>query len=682
MKRVWKLFFALLLFFMIAGCQKEKKEQEILPISREVFTYDVSEKTSAIAVDEFGNLYTARSEIPDLSGMEITAEEYLRWKESGEWDNLTMCRHTIEIYDTGGNRKEQREIRFGTGIIQYMTWYENQLYCVSMNDSITYLYLVDCETWEIEREICLSAYNRITNLVFLGDYLYLFGNGKEKKTYALHQDVVTYTYNGEKISRINLLEEEVQIQKMQVDFPIGMYATDKNTLMIYQYTEKKGFGFLEFDPEKLALTEQEWAHGKSARSLISSCGSGFLYRNGTLYYGTAEGVAIQLMEDFSFLYPAIYVKGFAFLLEDSNSGAVIRICTADLIKENKEIHILTDEYGNNMPFGCGYQMIAESQTSEKYALKVLAQDKDFDLYLLNTRKDFAYNLKKNGAFYALNEVEGVQEYLDACFPYMSKLAYNEDGDIWMIPVSVDIPVIVYNKEFCSEHGIDYADMDFMELLEFVEQCMIEEPEKISIGLGNLWEQLHTQYLETEDSFDTQIFRTYISRLKEMTPLYENWSYQLVYGDSIANDMPTEFYLDYNYTDSLLKILAKRESAVAAYGVAACPKISEEIGNVGSLTILAVNPNSSNLEETLEYITAYCNYMLTSKNSFLLAEKSSYDMDNSFIMERYQVVADGTIEFRLDSELYEDVFIDYIDGMIGLEDAIAEADRRVKIYKEE
>ncbi len=125
-----------------------------------------------------------------------------------------------------------------------------------------------------------------------------------------------------------------------------------------------------------------------------------------------------------------------------------------------------------------------------------------------------------------------------------------------------------------------------------------------------------------------------------------------------------------------------ESAVAAYGVAACPKISEEIGNVGSLTILAVNPNSSNLEETLEYITAYCNYMLTSKNSFLLAEKSSYDMDNSFIMERYQVVADGTIEFRLDSELYEDVFIDYIDGMIGLEDAIAEADRRVKIYKEE
>ena len=104
--------------------------------------------------------------------------------------------------------------------------------------------------------------------------------------------------------------------------------------------------------------------------------------------------------------------------------------------------------------------------------------------------------------------------------------------------------------------------------------------------------------------------------------------------------------------------------------------------MGTITLLAVNPESDNLKETLKYITEYCNYMLTVQNSFVLADESTYDMDNPFVKDLYEHIAGGSIEFRMSDEIYLDVFWDYLDNEISLEDAIAEADRKMKIYKGE
>ena len=114
------------------------------------------------------------------------------------------------------------------------------------------------------------------------------------------------------------------------------------------------------------------------------------------------------------------------------------------------------------------------------------------------------------------------------------------------------------------------------------------------------------------------------------------------------------------------------------GVTNIPRISEEIGNVGVLTFLAVNPQAENLEVTLDYISDFCKYMLTQKDTFLLADESTYT-DIPFIKGVYEVYKEGALFFRMDSEVYADAFWDYLEGTMELEEMIEEIERKKEIY---
>ena len=107
-------------------------------------------------------------------------------------------------------------------------------------------------------------------------------------------------------------------------------------------------------------------------------------------------------------------------------------------------------------------------------------------------------------------------------------------------------------------------------------------------------------------------------------------------------------------------------------------LSEGIKNVGVLTFLAVNPQSKNLEITLEYISEFCQYMMTQKDTFLLADESMYT-DVPFIKECYQVYSDGTIYFAMDDDIYWNTFWEYVEGNMELEEMIEEIERKREIY---
>ncbi|MBR6643460.1 MAG: hypothetical protein IKL28_07360 [Lachnospiraceae bacterium] len=71
-------------------------------------------------------------------------------------------------------------------------------------------------------------------------------------------------------------------------------------------------------------------------------------------------------------------------------------------------------------------------------------------------------------------------------------------------------------------------------------------------------------------------------------------------------------------------------------------------------------------------------MLTKQNSFLLADESMYT-DTPFIRDQYQLYADGAIDFRMDYEVFWMDLGSYLTGDVGLEEAIAEAEHKRKIY---
>ena len=114
------------------------------------------------------------------------------------------------------------------------------------------------------------------------------------------------------------------------------------------------------------------------------------------------------------------------------------------------------------------------------------------------------------------------------------------------------------------------------------------------------------------------------------------------------------------------------------GVVPVPTIEKDIPNVGTMTFMMVNPQSENLEDTLQYISAYAKYALKKENSFILADESTY-MDTPFAKDCYALYANGGIYFEMEDEIYLDTFTEYINGEIELEEMITEIERRRKVY---
>ena len=679
-KRVF-LIFLLSFLFVLSACNKkenvEEKKVEPLPVGAELFLYEGTQDADVIAVDEDGYLYTATRITEIDTEKQITTSEYV-------YEPFIQL---FKVYDLEGNCIQEVEVGVGNGDISFLTAKEGKLYCIVSKSMLSVfrptLYTIDIKTWEVTEVYGFDDYTDIYEFVQVEDYFYVLGRLKEvpNKNYEIHSSVISYSYAGECISRIKVGEEHPQEERLPIDFPIDIVGTKKNTLVVYHYNEKQGFGFLEFHPQEQVLEEIGWKRSSTSFAYFTECKDGFLfYKENGIFYGTVDGLETELSKkDIRIWRDPTYQRGFLFYINEIDGRIVERIGVEDLIKKNIPIRLIVDEDSTRKPFDCGYQMKKETLGMKEVALKVLAGDSDFDILLLNSRDEVAYNIKEKGAFYALNEVEGVKEYLDACFPYIKEAATNEDGDIWMIPVISYISGVKYHGEYCEENQVDFSKMNYQEFLALVEQVALETPEQGSISTHLIIEELFRQYLSIYDSFDTDIFRTYAKQIRHlMEKVGTLYSMRIFNEWSQKNSF--DFFYQYEYVKDSNDILkdVKKIGDLDVIRITEVPKIKKDIKNSGSLVFLSVNANSGNLEATLSYISEFCQYMMTQKDTFLLADESMYT-DEPLIKEWYEVYANGSIFFGMDRDIYWNLFCDYIDGEIELEEMVKEIERKRKIY---
>ena len=89
----------------------------------------------------------------------------------------------------------------------------------------------------------------------------------------------------------------------------------------------------------------------------------------------------------------------------------------------------------------------------------------------------------------------------------------------------------------------------------------------------------------------------------------------LYTEEELNQISKFFYI-YSIIKQKLDSYAERLGNSEKIGVATMPTLSKEIKNVGFVTFLAVNPQTANLDVTLGYVSDFCKYMMTRKDSFL------------------------------------------------------------------
>lgn len=515
---------------------------------------------------------------------------------------------------------------------------------------------------------------RITKTELCGDTLYVLGIYNRE----LEAADDGYYDSGEQLVSLSLSDysETILMKNGVIDF--SKLSDEK--IMVYAHGSE-GFYCTVFNGNTKSF---ETRCEKNFGMTLSFCAADeekIIYSSGSLPCGTAiskmsSDSYAEMFDDRRFLVGKSELDGekYFFLYNDKLGIAdVSQRLNADF---ERSIKIVSAEYVSDMPGSFGYTLDCTQLGNENFALTVLSRDKCYDLCIMNSREDFSANIRDKGSFYPLNDIPAVQEYLNSCFPFVKEAAINSDGDIWMLPIDVKVASICYDEQLCAEAGITFTDnMTLEQLIDNVNRAYIGDTLTYYIGAEYCTEIFLSDYLACYEKFDTPHFRALAEVLKnKIYGNYEAFSsnkkIEKVWAtgntSNVAFTVLSDGY-DYNNYSSVSKKVVNM------------PSISGT-GNIANCVFLCVNPDSEQLDKTLEYISELANSLRINDKNLSVRDAAVYSSD--FFESVSKVYSSGYVRFSLDNEIFLSNFYEYTDDKITLDEFIAEADRKLAAYLNE
>ena len=660
MKKIKILLLALILF--LTSCASQSANQSHFSDEYpDFFAYEFSDYTSDFGVDNDGTLYLYTHTYTD----EGWIDEY-----------------TLSAYDMDGQRTEICKPETAPSGFDVC---DGIIYGAFFDTKSDYkLCSFDTKNGTVNDICTLENFIQIKRVDVYENNAYILGissdrtgiNGEYSDEFGI------YNYGGEKLISVDITTGEITESK--VEFPIA-YSLYNGSCTVYG-ADKNGYYFSDFENKNKRYHEIEQLYNfdfyEPDRFVFTS---GYGINIGTLCTGTTDvndGIS-QVLEGYFVMDSFRSVGGYTFFIaygEEQGGEQICRIKNSAYIKKNNKIKFIASEYSFDAPFGCGYTIDYETMPADSFALSVLSQDSGYDMCVVNSFENFASNIRDKGSFYPLNDIPNVTEYLGKCFPYIKTAATEENGDIWMLPVEIDIPVIVYNKDTCAEIGIDFSGKPTVE--EYVKICETAYNSKYKDGFAThtyiFTQNLLIQYMTNHNSFDTAEFRSFAEFSKEkinassfpayFPPVGNAWNY--LYEENAEKNCLFSYYRSGNETVWLADF--------DCFEFAATPSIVPADKTNATCAFITVNPASDNLEATLDYISSLAEYLSNQHNSFMLSDKSLYTVPDSL----YNLYADAKIGFNVSEEICYESYIKYHSGEITIDEMTKECDRKMSAYMNE
>lgn len=646
----WKklLFVCLSVFFLFAGGCKGEERYAGTPVQEVCTVYD-GKNVLSYTLDEEGNLYAFEADF-DAVPQELKLKKYdkngelvfSRPFDAGKYTNLSAMVVKNQVLYFTSDVMDKNEI------------------CIAVNS----YHLV---TEELSRIQAFSYFRYAKRILVSENRIYVLGYKKG----GFRTNSNTYTYNGEKVMWCPV-EGGKEVYEMGLAEPIDMSLGSDGAPVFYVHTEE-GFCLMRYEEE------QDSAHllAKTEKYKMNSLVVGDADES-ILYYSLRGLVMSEISnpDTESELYPDVmtdenlcYVNGRVACR--TYASDIVQFLVADVKKEMETLHILSVGYEMETPYGCGYEIerteFAETEL-DKFALKILALDRDFDMYLVDSADSVSHNLKKNGVFYPLNDVQGIDEYLDACFPYVREAATDENGTIWMLPVKVDIPgfVVRGGTEEAGKLGIG-SESTFIEFFSMLSGLSEEKLEQIGTPQLALFRDFLRQYFASYNSVDTKLFREIMTAIADQWNRLEEKTHQ---GNVVCEYVSSEEGYHFAY-------LTETEEDLQAY---ASPKLSKETKNAGTCLFLVVNPQSEQLETTLRYLTDWIAYTMNCPEKPLFFANRMVE-EETYEASLYELYLNGEIVFTIEADIYEG-YHEVFSDISRLEKYIAETERKLKMYLNE
>lgn len=561
-------------------------------------------------------------------------------------------------------------------------------YTVSLYDSV--LKAFDINTQETKEVCALEGLCQVKHVEICGDYAFIFGIdcGRMGIDGEYRSDFSNYCYNGEKIVKVRLSTGE--IKESDVPYPIEMSCYADNCI-IYA-ADKDGYYFTDFDniqrkPHKIELLQGFCAYEQNRFIFSSMSGINI----GMLCSGSTDADdGMSQLENRHYPNGEMFTVGgytfFKTMATDTEKAKIIRIKNKKYIKSNNKIRMISCNNSFDAPFGCGYTIDYNNLSADSFSLSILSNDRNYDISIVNSYDSCSSGIRDKGVFYPLNDLPEVVKYLDICFPYIKEAATDRNGDIWMLPVSLGIPVIAYNSETCGEAGIEFGGEFTIE--EFVKICETAYNSAYKNGYDIqpyvLTQNLLIGYMADNNTFNTTAFRAFAEFAKDRINISDTSAYPPYF--SLSNNAMSHLYEADGEKQFLFTYQRSSGSAVwfseyDNFRYAKAPSIAADANPIATCAFITVNPSSDNLEAALNYVSALAEYLGNEKNTFMISDKSAYS-SNDGSDSLYEIYKKADIGFNLSEEICFEPYLRYLAGKITIDDMIEEADRKLSAYLNE
>ncbi len=691
MKKIIAAVLSVSILMLLTSC-KRKDDNDILNTALERFTYENVELTnnesSIFGIDDNNILYIPNA---DTNG-KINIETY------GESGSVTDT-ISIDLLSIEGNADELSEIIISPVGIDI---YAGKIYILCNVSNTFKVYEYDMSAKKLLQAYVAEDFSYIEKIEANADGIYLIGSPQSggehisEKYTDENGNEIYFEYDTQIIECIN---KNGEFKNIDAEYPIAFTSKKEAGIIIYSFDKTGGFYFTEFNGNSFG--EKKYNNFYRYLSDIDLFGSGndiiiCGFTNHKLCAGAVdensgvsdilENVFIYQPEDVKCNSNYIFFKSGEDTLSDTKK--IYRIPSA-AAKHKGKINVISSQYVPEMPFSNGYEINSEQLSADMFSTKILSMSDSFDISCFSSAAGYAKNMQSSGTFYALNDIEGVKEYVDGCFPYLKDACTNENEQIWALPIRLDIPVIVYNKYNCENAGFKFDnDLTLEGLFDIVYKAN-EDNLRYDCIRYHFVESMLSQYLQNNDSFDTEQFRELAIFIKEKCSMEIFKSDPLIYSDMMVYNVQkklgvADLVAHPEYNGIYFTILTTNEEQTAYLSedenlsAVPLPKISSDYPNNAVCTFLCVNPGAENLENAKNYISALASELGNKKNGMMLKSKDSYT-DNDYCWALREIYSDGQIYFAVPESIYYEEFDSYCAGGIDLETFIRDADDKMKIY---
>lgn len=655
MKKILSAITAVGCALSITGCGGNQTAEKELPAENDSFVYEQTEAVGAFDVMNDGTACVASVFSPSQ----------------------------VQLFSLEGELTGRIQTEFSQ--IYTVTAADSKLYITGLAAKGNCVYVYDAETERQEFVAELSEYSP-TAAVYADEKLYFTWVDYERaSSSACPYESLSYSYDGTVVYSLDLSDNS--LTEAQIEYPVAITATPQGKLLIYAADENG----LYFSAGENGSRKYSDLGRIKAISAVNEDGD-FVFCSdsilNTLNYSSPDeqGAYSEIVPNVLTTQNGIkYKGGFTFYVNLYSNQKLERVRNSAYVKSSNTIRIISPSYIEENPFGCGYSIKSEQLSADEFALSVLSLDSNYDLCLLSSKDEVSANLRDKGTYYPLNDIEGIDEYLDRCFPYIKEAAVTGDGEIWMLPIAVNIDVIMYNEKSCAELGIDFTSpLSAEKFYDIIHTAYNSEK---NMGYDAHAYLINTdfilQILRNSDSFNTDEFRKTAEIIKEkynyalspdcfkpITNTINNTLTEYSFGD------PDDFLFSMRDYSSDQRYYSAGENMRAC----AMPSVTDVSRSVAVCTYLCINPASKNLKAAVDYAESLINHLNENNASMLF--KDTNDNSSVCLDDLYEIYSNAGIEFNISFEIFRSDFEKYLRSEMSLDEFIAEADRKYSAYHNE